>query len=89
MLINCLLPYITIAIGFGIPLLKRKLDNKFSNNPYITKKTSMADYKDLYSGTEYVIHFKCANVINIVWVTFMYGIGMPMLFPLAVLNFFN
>jgi hypothetical protein len=89
MLINSLLPYITIAMGFGIPWLKKKLDSKFSGDPYNTKKTAMAQYKDLYSGNEYVIHFKCAGVINIVWVTMFYGVGLPILFPLAAFNFFN
>ena len=89
MTINALLPWITIGIGFGIPWLKIKLDNKFSGDMYKTKKTAMAQYKLLYSGTKYVIHFKSAIVINIVWVTMFYGIGMPILFPLAAFNFFN
>jgi len=49
----------------------------------------MAQYKDLYSGSEYVIHFKYSGVLNIVYITMMYGIGMPILFPLAAFNFFN
>ena len=89
MIINAFLPYITIAMGFGIPWLKKKLDSKFTNDHYTTKKTAMAQYKDLYSGSNYVIHFKSAGVINIVWVTMMYGIGLPILFPVAAFNFFN
>ena len=42
MLINSLLPYITIGMGFGIPWLKKKLDSKFSGDPYNTKMTAMA-----------------------------------------------
>ena len=76
-------------MGFGIPWLKKKLDSKFSGDVYNTKKTAMAQYKELYSGSEYVIHFKCAGVINIVWVTMFYGVGLPILFPLAAFNFFN
>jgi len=89
MTINALLPYITIGMGFGIPWLKMKLDSKFTGDPYNTKKTAMAQYKELYSGSDYVIHFKCAGVMNIVWVTMMYGVGLPLLFPLAAFNFFN
>ena len=89
MTINALLPWITIGVGFGIPWLKKNLDNAFSGDIYTTKKTAMAQYKELYSGSKYVIHFKSAIVINIVWVTMFYGIGMPILFPLAALNFFN
>ena len=49
----------------------------------------MSKYKDLYSGHEYIIEDKCGAVINNVWVTMMYGIGLPILFPIAAFNFFN
>lgn len=89
MIINSILPYVGLVTGYAIPKVKQYLDNGFSGNPYKTKKTAMAQYKDLYSGAEYVIHFKYAGVLNIVFITMMYGIGMPILFPLAAFNFFN
>lgn len=89
MLINAILPYVGLTTGFLIPMIKRGLDRKFSGNPYKTKKTSMAGYKDLYSGADYVIHFKYSGVLNIVYITMMYGMGMPILFVLAAFNFFN
>jgi hypothetical protein len=76
-------------IGFVKPWLLRKLDKSFSNDIYKTKKTSMAAYKDLYFGADYVIHFKCSAVLNVVWVTMLYGFGLPVLFPIAAFNFFN
>ena len=33
------------------------------------------------------MHFKYASIENTVFVTFMYGFGMPILFPIAALNF--
>ena len=89
MLINSILPYVGLVTGFLIPKLKRLLDNKFSGDPYRTKKNAMAGYKDLYSGADYVIHFKYSGVLNIVYITMMYGMGMPILFVLAAFNFFN
>lgn len=89
MLINSILPYVGLVTGFLIPKVKRLLDSKFTGNPYITKKTSMSAYKDLYSGQDYVIHFKYSGVLNIVYITMMYGMGMPILFVLAAFNFFN
>ena len=89
MLINSILPYVGLVTGFIIPRIKQGLDNKFSGDPYKTKKTSMAAYKDLYSGAEYVIHFKYSGVLNIVYITMMYGMGMPILFVLAAFYFFN
>lgn len=43
---------------------------------------------DLYSGPEYVVHFKYSSVFVVTFVTMMYGVGMPILFPIACLNYF-
>jgi len=88
MLINSILPYTVLASSFIVPKLMRGLDSKFKG-VYQTKKTSMASYIDLYSGKDYVIHFKYSNILNIVYVTMLYGIGMPILFPVAAFNFLN
>ena len=89
MIINSILPYVGLVAGAVVPKLKQYLDNGFSGDPYRTKKTAVAGYKDLYSGGEYVIHFKYSGVLNIVFITMMYGMAMPILFPLAAFNFFN
>ena len=89
MMINSILPYVTLTTGFAIPALKRGIDRRFSGDIYKTKKTSMAMYKALYSGANYVIHFKYSGLLNITFITMMYGVGMPILFPLAAFNFFN
>jgi hypothetical protein len=49
----------------------------------------MAQYRDLYSGALYVIHFRQSFLLNIVYVTMMFGAGMPILFPIAAFNFMN
>ena len=35
------------------------------------------------------MHFKDAAILNTVWVTFMFGLALPMLFPIAAFTFFN
>lgn len=89
MIIQSILPYVTLTTGFIIPRLKAYLDNDFTGDVYKTKTTGLAQYINLYSGTDYVIHFKYSTVLNVVYITMMYGVGMPMLFPLAAFNFFN
>lgn len=69
-----------------IPKVKRTLDG---GDYYKTKKTSMAAFKALWSGADYIIHAKYAAMINVCYVSMMYGVGMPFLFPIAALNFFN
>ena len=88
-MINSILPYIGVVKGWIIPALKRKMDRSFGTDVYQTKKTSMALYKALYSGPNYVIHFKYSGILNITFITMMYGAGLPILFPLAAFNFFN
>ena len=42
---------------------------------------------EVYSGPQYFIHYKYSAILNITFVTFMYGIGLPLLFPIAVASF--
>jgi len=89
MVINSILPYVGLVTAYAVPGLKRKMDRGFGDDIYKSKKTSMAAYRDLYSGPEYVIHFKYSGILNIMYITMMYGLGMPILFPVAAFNFAN
>lgn len=75
--------------GLVVPFVKRKLLDTFSSDPYKTKTTTMSKYLDLYGGSDYIIDTKLASVLNLNFITMMYGVGMPILFPIAALNFFN
>ena len=35
------------------------------------------------------MHFKYATIVNTIFVTFMYGFALPILFPIAAFTFFN
>lgn len=35
------------------------------------------------------MHFKYSTIMNIVFTTLMFGFGMPILFPFAVIGLFN
>jgi len=89
MIINSMMPYAGLCTAFVVPFLKQKWDRKFGDDKYETRKTSMAMYKATYTGSEYVIHFKQSGILNIVYMTMMYGVGMPILFPVAAFNFMN
>jgi hypothetical protein len=43
---------------------------------------------NLHAGPIYFIHFKYSYIMTITFVTFMYGIELPILFPIALLSFF-
>lgn len=87
MFINAvIIPWVGLLSAKLVPAIKRKMDN---GNPYKTKKTSMAALRMLYSGGDYIIHFKYSGMLNIAYITMFYGMGMPSLFPIAALNYWN
>ena len=42
---------------------------------------------DLYSGPEFIIHYKYSGILNVTYVTMFYGPGLPILFPIAVISY--
>lgn len=39
----------------------------------------------MYGGKEYVVNSKYAQIINLTYVTMMYGVGLPLLFPILTI----
>ena len=83
MLFNVYWPVIEFFVFFGIRSLKRLLDRGFSCNFDKTKTSNIQLYIEIYSGPVFFIHFKYSSILNITFVTMMYGLGMPVLFPIA------
>lgn len=54
-----------------------------------TKCVTYQQYASLYCGPEILMHFKYATILNTVFVTFMYGLAMPILWFIAAFTFFN
>ena len=86
MVINAIMPVVNAVKGFVVPIIKQKIDSKNTNNPYVTRCTSLAKYRSVYGGEEYLIHFKYSDMLVIVYVSCMYGLGIPLLFPIGALN---
>jgi hypothetical protein len=83
---NALWPFIEIIMTYGTSLVFRVLDKGFSLNKYVTQSKSVQQYIDLYSGPDYLIHFKYSRTLNIVFVTFTYGMALPWLFPIGFIT---
>jgi hypothetical protein len=88
-IIGCIVPWITCTMAFFLPFVKKFMDTKGTMRKFPTKKTGTAPFVALYSGPDYVLHFKYSGVINVVYVTLMSGVGMPLLFPIAAVNLFS
>lgn len=44
------------------------------------------EYKDVHGGPEFLIHHRYSSLMNIAFVTMMYGAAMPILFPVALIS---
>jgi len=88
MIINSVFPTIEFGIAYARAWVFRRMDRSWGSDTYKTKKTSIQLYVDLYSGPEYMIHFKYSGIMNVTFVTMMYGLGVPILFPIAAFSYF-
>ena len=94
MLLNAFMPPIFEALTAFLCWASRTWDNgcrcckPAKDRAYMTSTSQIYKYLELYSGPNYIIHYKYSGVLNIVFVTMLYGIGLPMLFPIAFLSLF-
>jgi len=83
MMFNVYFPIIEFVGFWFMRFAFRLLDGGKENS----KKSSIKLYCDTYMGPQYMIHYKYSSVLNICFVTFMYGYGIPILFPIAAVSF--
>ena len=56
-----------------------------SNQPLKTRKKTIQGYVDLYKGPEFEIYYQYAYMLTVVWITFLFGQLIPMLFPIGLI----
>lgn len=87
MMFNVYWPVFEFFMWFGYRTLFRQLDRGLvSCNANKTKKITIQQYVELYSGPTFFIHYKYSSILNITFVTMMYGLGLPILFPIAAIS---
>ncbi len=88
MIFNVYYPLLEFVMFWGLRFLFRCLDRGCKiRNDGTTKSTSIQGYINLYQGPLYFMHYKYSSILTISYITFMYGFGMPVLFPIAMLSF--
>lgn len=76
MIVAAIFPFIEFGIAYTKLFVFRTMDKGFFNkDTYFTRKTNMQTYIEIYSGPEYMIHFKYSGILNVTFITMMYGIG--------------
>jgi hypothetical protein len=92
MLLNAFMPPIYEFQAIAMVWLFQRLDQGWEKDKqkriYSTKCTQIYQYLDLYTGPDYIIHYKYSTILNIIYVTMLYGLGLPILFPIAIISFF-
>lgn len=85
MIFNIYWPVCEFFMWYSKRVLMRILDRGLCTcNTDKTKKTTLQQYIEIYSGPVFFIHYKYSAILNISFVTMMYGAGIPILFPIAV-----
>ena len=52
-----------------------------------TRCTSETQYINIYAGPDYLVHFRYSMIMNIAFISMMYGTALPLLFPVAFISF--
>ena len=88
MLFNIYWPILEFLMWGAMRQTFRFIDQGFTCDQKNTKKTTIQLYVELHSGPIFFIHYKYSAILNIVFVTMMYGMGIPVLFPIAAVSLF-
>lgn len=81
-------PFIGEGIWGGLRILKRIIDTyRGSDNDGKTACITQQLYINTYCGPDFYMHYKYSAMLNTSFVTMMYGGGLPILFPVACLQF--
>jgi hypothetical protein len=87
MKINAVMPLVNVVVALVTPKVMQRLDTD-TWDVYKTKATSISNFKGIYGGGEYAIEEMYSEAFNAIFIAMLYGIGLPILFPLAALRLF-
>jgi hypothetical protein len=94
MFLNSIYPWIDFGISFGTIMASRIMDQGCKSyccchKDKTTKAKTIQAYVNIYAGPIHAMSFKYSAILTTVTVTFMYGMALPELFPIAAFTFFN
>ena len=84
MMINALInPMVEMGMG-----AKRKFFRWYDlRGDKETRQTKEKDYIDIHAGPQYPMHAKYAFILLTVFMTQLFGLGLPILYPIALIGF--
>jgi hypothetical protein len=90
MTFNAVFPIVGVGIAWGLRILSRWMDRGYAlcnNKEQPTRSKTINQYLSVMSGDVYEMHYMYASVLNICFVTLMYGYFLPKLYPIAAFSF--
>ncbi len=87
MIFNIYWPIVEFIMFYLIRMILRMFDSGFRFDTWRTKASTILQYVDKYQGPLYLVHYKYSSILNITFITFMFGAGIPILFPIALASF--
>lgn len=84
--IGLVFPILEAIVFTGIRFLTRCLDQGSCCpcDKKNTKATSIQKFEAIYSGPLFFVHYRLAGLVNLVFIAFFFGPGMPLMFPIAL-----
>ena len=90
--INAIFPPLEVLLDWIIKHFKQRYDRGAlfrccccKSKKRTTRQKTLYGYKNLYSGPDFEIHYKYAQMLTITYVTFLFAPGLPIMFPIALL----
>lgn len=83
--VQMLMPYINLLIEYLLLKLGHCLDGGCGCDKRKTKCKNLHQFKDAYTGADFAIDlsYLYADSLNVIFLAMFYGIGMPIMFPMA------
>ena len=86
-LFNSISPVVDFCVDYSTKNLFRIIDKRtISWDKYTTNCKTIQQYVNLYGGSEYKFYYMYSYIISMTWITFMFGSGLPILYPIYLFS---
>ena len=88
MILQIAWPHLVVFVHFIYLQCVRHHDRYFTFNIRRTRQASQSAYEDMYTGPEFILQLRLAQVMSVIFVTMSLSSGMPILYLVCVVVFF-
>ena len=90
MIINMISPHASTVVEWMVKSWSQWSDRSYTSLPAeFTKKVTQNDLEKLYTGPEFIMYLRYAQLLNTLFVSLIFSSGMPVLIPICFLTFWS